>query len=64
MDAYSRIGRKYDCHITMHIRPEGRLRTFGIETLTGDAHAVAIVGFVLLESMTLYVGYGTLATLV
>ena len=36
---------------------------FGIETLTGNAHAVAIVGLVLLESVTLYVGYGALTSL-
>ena len=47
----------------MGIRPEARLRMFGIETLTGDAYAVAIVGLVLLESVALYVGYGTLTSL-
>lgn len=36
---------------------------FGIETLTGSAYAVAIVGLVLLESVALYVGYGTLTSL-
>lgn len=33
---------------------------FGIETLSGTAHAVAIVGLVLVEAMLLYVGYGAL----
>lgn len=35
---------------------------FGIETLTGDVQAVAIVGLVLLESVVLYVGYGALTS--
>jgi hypothetical protein len=33
---------------------------FGIETLSGNAHAVALVGLVLLEAILLYVGYGAL----
>ena len=36
---------------------------FGIETLTGSAYAVTIVGLVLLESVALYVGYGILTIL-
>ncbi|WP_171052304.1 hypothetical protein [Haloterrigena sp. H1] len=33
---------------------------FGIESLSGNAQAVALVGVVLLEAMILYVGYGGL----
>jgi hypothetical protein len=33
---------------------------FGIESLSGTAHAVAVVGLVLVEAMVLYVGYGAL----
>lgn len=34
---------------------------FGIETLSGTAQAMAIVGVVLAEAIALYVGYGALA---
>jgi hypothetical protein len=33
---------------------------FGIESLSGNAHAVAMVGLVLIEAIVLYVGYGLL----
>lgn len=33
---------------------------FGIESLSGNAHAAAIVGLVLLEALVLYGGYGAL----
>ena len=33
---------------------------FGIESLTGVAHAGALVAVVLVEAMVLYVGYGGL----
>ncbi|WP_191965453.1 MULTISPECIES: hypothetical protein [Haloferax] len=33
---------------------------FGIETLSGNAQAAALVGLVLVEAMVLYVGYGVL----
>ena len=33
---------------------------FGIETLTGNAQAVALVGLVLVEAAVLYLGYGAL----
>jgi len=33
---------------------------FGIESLSGNAHAAAMVGLVLLEAAVLYVGYGAL----
>jgi hypothetical protein len=33
---------------------------FGIETLSGTMQAVALVGLVLVEAITLYVGYGGL----
>jgi len=33
---------------------------FGIESLSGNAHAAALVGLVLLEAIALYVGYGAL----
>jgi len=36
---------------------------FGIETLSGNSYATAIVGIVLVEAMVLYVGYGTLTRL-
>lgn len=36
---------------------------FGIETLTGSAHAAAIVGLVLFEAIVLYVGYGAIERL-
>ena len=31
---------------------------FGIESLSGNAHAAALVALVLAEAMLLYVGYG------
>ncbi|WP_164974849.1 DUF7512 family protein [Halegenticoccus tardaugens] len=31
---------------------------FGLATLSGNAHAAAVVGLVLAESLALYVGYG------
>ena len=37
---------------------------FGIETLSGNALAAALVGLVLLEAAVLYVGYGALEQLV
>ncbi|MFB6202363.1 MAG: hypothetical protein ABEI98_10185 [Halorhabdus sp.] len=33
---------------------------FGIETLSGNAQAIILVGLVLLEAIVLYVGYGAL----
>jgi len=33
---------------------------FGIESLSGNAYAAAMVGLVLLEAAVLYVGYGAL----
>jgi hypothetical protein len=33
---------------------------FGIETLSGTAQAVALVGIVFVEAILLYVGYGAL----
>lgn len=33
---------------------------FGLEALTGNAQAVALVGIVLVEAIVLYVGYGGL----
>jgi hypothetical protein len=33
---------------------------FGIETLSGNTLAAALVGIVLLEALVLYVGYGAL----
>jgi hypothetical protein len=33
---------------------------FGIESLTGNAQAVVLVGLVLVEAIVLYVGYGAL----
>ncbi|MFD1563936.1 hypothetical protein ACFR99_10280 [Haloarchaeobius amylolyticus] len=35
----------------------------GIESLSGNAQAVALVGLVLLEAIVLYVGYGSLEQL-
>ncbi|WP_416839562.1 hypothetical protein [Haloferax sp. DFSO52] len=32
----------------------------GIETLSGNSYAAALVGIVLVEAMVLYVGYGAL----
>ena len=37
---------------------------FGIETLSGNTYAAALVGLVLLEAMILYVGYGALEQVV
>ena len=37
---------------------------FGIETLSGNAQAAALVGLVLVEAALLYVGYGALEQLV
>jgi hypothetical protein len=37
---------------------------FGIETLSGNALAAALVGLVLVEAAVLYVGYGALERLV
>ena len=37
---------------------------FGIETLSGNALAAALVGLVLVEAAVLYVGYGALEQLV
>ena len=37
---------------------------FGVETLSGNALAAALVGLVLLEAAVLYVGYGALERLV
>lgn len=37
---------------------------FGLELLSGTAHAVAIVGIVLTEAIALYVGYGALTQIV
>jgi hypothetical protein len=37
---------------------------FGIETLSGNALAAALVGLVLVEATVLYVGYGALERLV
>lgn len=37
---------------------------FGVETLSGNALAAALVGLVLLEAAVLYVGYGALEQLV
>jgi hypothetical protein len=37
---------------------------FGIETLSGNAQAAALVGLVLVEAAILYVGYGALEQLV
>jgi hypothetical protein len=36
---------------------------FGIETLSGNAYSVALVGLVLVEAIVLYVGYGALTSL-
>ncbi|MFB6178312.1 MAG: hypothetical protein ABEI77_01150 [Halorientalis sp.] len=36
---------------------------FGIETLSGSAHAAAIVGLVLVEAIFLYIGYGAVERL-
>lgn len=36
---------------------------FGIETLSGNALAAALVGLVLVEAAVLYVGYGALEQL-
>ncbi|WP_191965827.1 MULTISPECIES: hypothetical protein [Haloferax] len=33
---------------------------FGIENLSGNSQAAALVGIVLVEAMVLYVGYGAL----
>jgi hypothetical protein len=33
---------------------------FGLENLSGNAYAAAMVGLVLVEAMILYVGYGGL----
>jgi hypothetical protein len=33
---------------------------FGIESLSGNAHAAAMVGLVLIEAIVLYVGYGAI----
>jgi hypothetical protein len=33
---------------------------FGIETLSGNAQAVALIGVVLAEAIVLYAGYGAL----
>jgi len=33
---------------------------FGLENLSGNAYAAAMVGIVLVEAMILYVGYGGL----
>lgn len=37
---------------------------FGIETLDGSAQAAALIGAVLVEAIVLYVGYGTIVSLV
>jgi len=37
---------------------------FGLESLSGSAQAVAIVGLVLAEAIVLYVGYGALSNTV
>jgi hypothetical protein len=37
---------------------------FGIESLSGNAQAAALVGLVLVEAALLYVGYGVLERLV
>jgi hypothetical protein len=37
---------------------------FGIESLSGNAQAAALVGLVLVEAAILYVGYGALEGLV
>jgi hypothetical protein len=36
---------------------------FGIETLTGNAHAAALIGLVLVEAIVLHVGYSGLTRL-
>jgi hypothetical protein len=36
---------------------------FGLESLNGTALAVALIGIVLVEALTLYVGYGALQRL-
>ena len=35
----------------------------GLESLSGNAYAAALVGLVLIEAMVLYVGYGGLTRL-
>jgi hypothetical protein len=37
---------------------------FGIESLSGNAQAVVLVGIVLVEAAALYVGYGALERIV
>jgi hypothetical protein len=37
---------------------------FGIESLSGNAQAVVLVGIVLVEAAVLYVGYGALERIV
>ena len=48
---------KYDSRTIPPGRSGGALTMFGIETLSGNAQAAALIGLVLLEAIVLHVGY-------